>query len=345
MRDQALAIARTGLVTAVGLSAPAACAAIRAKVTRPSATRFQDANRAWMSACQVPLSRPLQGVAKLAHMAAMVIEECLAEVPRAAWSTIPLLLCVAERDRPGRLSALSATLQSEVECLLGASFAKESVLIEHGRVSVAVALDHARKLVYQGGVPQVLIVATDSLLSAPTLAALRQAMRLRDERNSNGFMPGEGAGALLVRAPQQPQDLCCTGIGFGIEQAHVESDLPLRGDGLRQAMSQALSAAQISMAQCELRIADLSGEHYYFKEAALALARLHRGGSSEEADLWHPAECLGECGAAAGVAMLAVVEAAHRKGYLAASHTLAHWSNDSGARAAVLLQSSRGGGA
>ena len=55
---QPLAIGRTGLVTSVGLSAPAACAAIRAKLTNPSETRFIDSHGEWIMAHQVPLDAP-----------------------------------------------------------------------------------------------------------------------------------------------------------------------------------------------------------------------------------------------------------------------------------------------
>jgi len=337
----ALAIQRTGLVNSVGLNAPAACAAIRVKVTNPTPTRFMEPGRTWMTACQVPMDPPLQGVHKLVKMAAMAAQECLVDVPRSAWAKLPVLLCVAERDRPGRLPALDANLLRELEQALGATFAKESVVIEHGRVGVAVALDHARKLVHQQGLPQVLIVATDSLVSASTLSAYQQATRLRNARNSNGFMPGEAAGALLVGAPQSAQDLLCAGIGFGMEAAHIESELPLRADGLRQAISQALAGAGVTIDQCPIRLSDLSGEHYYFKEAALALARLQRSGSGEEADLWHPAECIGECGAASGLTLIGVAAAAFKKGYMPGMHALAHMSNDNGARAAVLLHQRR----
>jgi 3-oxoacyl-[acyl-carrier-protein] synthase-1 len=184
-------------------------------------------------------------------------------------------------------------------------------------------------------------VATDSLLSAATVSAHQKASRLRYARNSNGFMVGEAAGAVLVGAPQAANDVQCTGIGFGIEEAHIDSELPLRADGLRKAMSQALDAAGVSIEQCPIRLSDLSGEHYYFKEAALAVTRLQRKPGSEEADLWHPAECIGECGAAAGIVLISVATAAFKKGYMPGTHALAHMANDNGARAAVLLHQAR----
>ena len=64
----------TGLVTSVGLTAPAACAAMRAKVANPSETLFVDARGERILAHEVPLEKPWRGIAKLARMAAMATD-------------------------------------------------------------------------------------------------------------------------------------------------------------------------------------------------------------------------------------------------------------------------------
>ncbi len=50
-----IAIRSVGLVTSVGLSAPAACAAMRCKISNPSETRFIDSAGEWIMAHSVPL--------------------------------------------------------------------------------------------------------------------------------------------------------------------------------------------------------------------------------------------------------------------------------------------------
>ena len=87
----------------------------------------------------------------------------------------------------------------------------------------------------------------------------------------------------------------------------------------------------------DFRITDLSGEQYYFKEAALALSRTLRQ-RKEEFDLWHPAECTGEQGAVAGAAVIAMADAACRKAYTKGPNILSHMANDAGQRAALALQ-------
>jgi 3-oxoacyl-[acyl-carrier-protein] synthase-1 len=335
--SQPLAILNCGLVTAAGLSAPSACAAIRAGVANPTLTRFTDSAGKWLMAHQVPLEQPWRGLTKLVRMASMAIIECLADVPQEEWPRIPLLLCVAERERPGRLAGLDDELFGELQRALGLEFAPQSLIIPQGRVGAGIALRHARRLIAESGVPRVLIAATDSLLSAATLATYERRRRLLTDGNSNGFMPGEGAGAVLVgRAGSQPA-LLCMGLGFGMEPANIDSEEPLRGDGLARAIKEALAEAGCALHDLDFRITDISGEQYYFKEAALALARVLRG-HKDEFDLWHPAESVGELGAAAGPALLAVADAACRKGNAPGPRILCHAACDSGQRAATVLQ-------
>jgi 3-oxoacyl-[acyl-carrier-protein] synthase-1 len=337
MGGQPLAILSTGLVCSVGLNAPAACAAIRAGVTNPSETRFIDSTGEWIMAHQVVLEKPWRGSTKLAKMAATAINECLVNIDRGKWSGIPLLLCVAERERPGRMDAVEDQLFTGIEEELGAHFSAYSSILPHGRVSTGVALKVARKLIYEQCAEAVLIAAADSLLTASALSALEQSDRILTNGNSNGFMPGEGAGAVLIGRPTGTPQVHCVGLGFGVEISAIDCDEPLRADGLTEAIKSALVDAQCELHDLDFRITDISGEHYYFKEAALALSRILRM-RKHDFDILHPADCIGECGAVAGVAMLAVVDVACHKGYARGWNILAHMANDAGSRCACVFR-------
>jgi 3-oxoacyl-[acyl-carrier-protein] synthase I len=333
-----IAILNTGLVTSVGLTAAASCAAFRAKITNPTETRFINSGGDWIMAHEVELEQPWRGLSKLAKMAAMAIEEAWHDVPKKERGSLPLLLCVAEAERPGRMVGLDDQLFLQIQKELGVTFAPESVVVAQGRVGVAVALAQARTLMAKANFPRVLIAATDSLLCWPTLSHYERQDRLLTARNSNGFMPGEGAGALLVGPPQgETGELLCTGIGFGRESAHIDSGEPLRAEGLSQAIKASLGEASCQMHDMDFRITDNSGEQYYFKEAALALARTLRQ-RKEELGIWHPAECIGETGSASGVAVVASVQAGGTKAYARGPNVLAHWANDAGQRASLALQ-------
>jgi 3-oxoacyl-[acyl-carrier-protein] synthase-1 len=332
-----LAILNCGLVTAVGLSAPAACAAVLAGVANPTRTRFADSSGEWIMGHEVPLEQAWRGRTKLVRMASRAIAECLANIAREDWAQIPLLLCIAERERPGRVAGLDSELFGEIQQALNVQFATQSLIVPHGRVAVNIALLHARRILAQTHVPYVLIAATDSFLNAGTLGAYDRDERLLTARNSNGFIPGEGAGALLIGPAGHGPALVCRGLGFGSEPSNVGSEEPLRGDGLSRAIKDALGEAGYALHDLNFRVTDLSGEQYYFKEAALAMARLLRV-RKEEFDLWHPADCIGELGAAAGVAVVTIANAACSKGIAPGPRVLCHAASDSGQRAAAVLE-------
>ncbi|MCO2146423.1 hypothetical protein FA396_25960 [Pseudomonas aeruginosa] len=327
--SQVLSIVASGMVSAVGLSAPASCAAIRCALDNFQETRFIDQGGEWLLAASVPLEQPWRGRAKLLKMAARAIDEALRGQPDLDCTELPLLLCVAEGDRPGRCAGLDESFLRDLEGELGRRFHPSSALIARGRVGGAVALLNARKLI-QGGCRQVLVAGVDSFVSGPTLAAYEARERLLTSQNSNGFIPGEGAAAVLVAAPlhEEAPQLLCIGLGFGVEKATVESeDLPLRADGLSQAVRAALAEAGCGLEQMDYRLTDISGEQYYFKEASLTLSRNLRV-LKPKFDLWHPADC---------PALLAVALAASRKGYGDGPNVFCHLGNDAGERAAALL--------
>jgi 3-oxoacyl-[acyl-carrier-protein] synthase-1 len=338
MPTPAIAIRNVGLVTSVGQTAAQTCAALRAATTNPTPTRFIGRDGEWIMAHQVSLDSEWRGRVKLCKMAALAAMECLEPLRDAERRHLPLLLCVAERTRPGRLEGLDDELYAELEAELGLAFHREhSAVVPMGRPSVLLALAQARRLIHETGVVHVLIVAADSLLEWTTLMRLGDHDRLLAERNSNGFLPGEAAGAVLVSRPGEPDgELLCTGVGAAIEPAPLMSGEPLRAEGLSAAIIGALEDAGCEMHDLDFRISDIAGEQYFFKEAALALSRLLRR-RKEEFDLWHPAEGIGETGAAAGVAMIANALFACRKGYAKGPRILLHSADDGERRVAAIL--------
>lgn len=337
MTARPLSILTTGMVCSVGLTAPAACAAIRARLTNPTETFFVDEYGERYVAHQVPMKIPYVGRTRLAYMAAHVVHQCLATGTSEDAGMIPLFLCVAEPTRPGRVDGLNDTLFQEIEQICQIRFSPQSFVVAQGRVGVATALLRARELIYEGQAESALIVAVDSLLVKETLEGFGRSGRLLTTDNSNGFMPGEGAAGLLVTRPGAEPGLCVDGIGVAVEAAHIESEDPLRADGLVSAVRGALRESSCELHDLDVRITDSTGEQYYFKEAALALARILRQ-RKEEFDIWHPADCIGEIGSAIGPALLAVASAACKKGYSPGPGVLIHLGNDLGERAAIVAR-------
>jgi 3-oxoacyl-[acyl-carrier-protein] synthase-1 len=257
---------------------------------------------------------------------------------RVGASEIPLLLCVSEEGRPGRLAGLDETFLQEVQARLGLKFHQRSALIAGGRLGAVHALDQARKLI-ETGYPYCVVAGVDSFLIGQTLAAYDAKGRLQTAANSDGFIPGEAGAAVLVGPASQAQGMqvACLGLGYGMEPAPLDSREPSRGEGLVQAFQAVLADSGADFTQLDYRITDNSGEQHGFKEAALALTRVLRE-RKEEFDIWHPADCIGEVGAAILPVVLGVALAAAKKGYAPGSGILCHFSDDGGERAAMVLR-------
>ena len=339
-----LAVLASGMVTGVGLNAPSSCAAIRCAINNFAETRFMDKGGEWVIGSQVPLEQPWRGLKKLVRMIAPAIRECLNRAENTAAEFIPLLLCVAEEERPGRLQGLDDQLFHAVQAELGLKFHARSLVIARGRVAGALALAEARRLIYEEQMRFCMIAGVDTFLVASTLAAFEARNRLLTSKNPNGFIPGEAGAAVLVGRPNQnvKDELVCLGIGSGQEDATIDSVEPLRADGLVQAFKTAFADSGLTIDDLDFRLTDSNGEQYCFKEAALAMTRTLRA-RKDRFELWHPADCIGETGAAIGPCVLGVALAAARKRYSPGPGALCHFSADDGERHALVLAGRNGG--
>lgn len=339
MNGQTLAITGSGMVSGVGLSAPASCAAIRGAISNFQETRFMDSDGEWIIGSEVPLEQPWRGKAKLLKMAALAIKECLEGNKQINSESTPLLLCLSEYERHGRVIDDDNQFFLDLQNELGLKFHEKSCVVARGHVAVAVALKQARVLIQELNVTHVLIAATDSLLVGPTLVHYEKHERILTSNNSNGFISGEAGAALVVESgviSKQENQLVCYGLGFGVENAHVYSEEPLRADGLVAAIKESLYDAGCGESILDFKITDISGEHYYFKEASLAFSRIDRT-KRKVFDIWHPADCVGDVGAALGLVMIAVLKSACEKAYTKGNHILAHLGNDDGKRSSMIF--------
>ena len=143
---------------------------------------------------------------------------------------------------------------------------------------------------------------------------------MKTPANRDGVIPGEAAAAVLIQAKHS---LAATARGnraaIGKEPAPILSEEPLLGRGLAEATRSALAEAKLGLHEMDVRLSDVTGELYGFKELPLVEARLMRVVRKEAQPLWHWAESIGDTGAAAGLGQLVLADNAFRKGYAPAS--------------------------
>lgn len=195
------------------------------------------------------------------------------------------------------------------------------------------------------GFRYVVIAGVDSLLDGGALASYEERSRLLTSYSSNGFIPGEAAGALVVTntAGMAKPSLAFLGAGSGVEIATIGSELPLRADGLVAAIRGALDDSGCTFSDLDFRVADISGEQYGFKEAAIALTRVMRE-RRERFELLHISDCVGEVGAAACPLALASTFISGVSGYSLGPLVLFHGGNDDGRRVSAVFRYQEGNG-
>lgn len=331
-----LDIVSVGMVTAVGLDAPSSCAAMRARLDGFQETRFVDAGGEWLVGAPVPLPRNWIGENRMAHLAAGAICEAFEAVPKARGGTA-LILCLPETDRPGCPYRDPSALVRRIAEIGEFGANPRPLVIAHGRPSGHVALDQARRLITAGEASYVMIAGVDSYLTSLSIDYYLSQNRLLIPNNPNGFIPGEAAAAVLCTRAQD-RGFGLYGLGLSRDPAPIydDDDVPFRANGMTAAYRTALNETGIEMNRLGYRISDLIGEHYWFKQTALASIRLLRE-RHEFQDLWSPAESLGNIGAAVVPLMLGMAWMAAKKGYEAGNPVLVEASCDAGACGAALL--------
>lgn len=337
----ALNIIGSGMVTPVGFDAAASCAAIRVGIDRFRETRFMfDGD--WVRGAFVSYRPVLEGRAKLLEMLVKATDEALEAAPPAARADTALFVCLPEHQRPGRPGGLDDGFAREAAARVKqrARLRSDLSVFETGTLGGINALLKIQELFQRSKAHYAVLAGVDSFLTARTLGHFHRQRRLLTADNSDGFLPGEAAAALLLSSRPEKDSLQCLGIGRGQEPATLDSDKPLRSEGLLQAFRNALRMAGCGFEQLDYRLSDIAGEQYSFKDAATALTRAMRT-RKEALDLWHPSDCVGRVDAAAVPFVLGVALAAARKRYAPGPGALCHFSDDAGGRAAVILREGR----
>jgi 3-oxoacyl-[acyl-carrier-protein] synthase-1 len=342
MAVPAIAIAASGMVTAVGFNAPASLAAMRAGLRNVKETNLWDAESGtYLGAGRVSLPHWWIGLGKLAELVAPAVQECLSAAQPASPAEVPVLLGVAAPDRPFRFPGMDSDLLKEIEYRLEIRLHPDSRVILRDRVSVVDGLREAGKLIADGKAPCVIVAAVDSLVRQDLVEYYLSRRRLLTPQNSNGFSVGEAGSAVLVTgAGSTPKaELQILGMGLATEKATIESEEPLRALGLTRAIRDALGESELTIEDICYRITDLNGEHYRFKELTLAISRFIRNPKPRPKlfDLWHPIESIGDVGASIGPIALGVALDASHKAYGMGPTVLCTFGNDDGERAAVVL--------
>lgn len=346
-----LAVTGIGLVTPVGLDAPASVAALRASISRiGDLPGFQVANAAGepepVTGAAVPMvPGNRQGPERLLRLAGYALQEAVAQarLPRSA--RCALFVGTAAPHPAGRMLPYGALLSRSLGDLLSSLAGSGNVrLFETGRASVLQAFRTAAlELGANNAWDTVIVGGVDSLISVRTLSHLQATRRLREGRKSSGILPGEAAGFLVLERPESAARRHAAVLAVMEAAAGGLDSTPPEKPNRAVVLGRVFRAVAQQVAEPRpLLISDLNGERQRAYEWMFASVRapFYHSGMRH----WLPAECIGDAGAASGAVTSAwAVDALHRS-YARENEAVVWGSSDEGPREAMVFKRFHGVG-
>ncbi|MEJ2065571.1 MAG: beta-ketoacyl synthase N-terminal-like domain-containing protein [Reinekea sp.] len=210
----------------------------------------------------------------------------------------------------------------------------------YGRAASLIALHEAMKSLKSGQIKAAYVAGCDSYTDPGTLFNLDRSARLKSATNLDGFIPGEGAGVLLLTTEDQarqqnwPIYARLTASHKGFEDGFFGSDAPYKGEGLAKCIRELLTETPPKQKVAHI-YSSMNGERYWAKEWGVTHIR-NKENFESDFNMHHPAECFGDTGAACGVLLTALAALAHHERHIN-SEALVYASADEGERCAVLV--------
>jgi len=337
-------ILRTGMVTPVGLGSEQTCLAIAAGVSAFAESSLCDRRfRPFVLAClpdeALPELRDEVVTPELTHrqrrllqLASSALEEALVGVPRT--DRIPLFLSVPPGSG-GHTSFMSAVFLDLLQRQLGARLdVAGSRIFFQGRAGAMLALQAAVACLHHGGVDRVLVGGVDTHLDPHVLGTLDLQRRVLSASSRDGFVPGEAAAFLLLGSASAGTGVAhLSEVTSALEPGHLGSEEPYLGDGLASAVTSALRTLP-SGHMIPTVYSSFNGESHWGKEWGVAFLR-SRPRFAESHRLEHPADCVGDTGAAAGAVLLCLAAHDLRRGESGSSCLV--WASSDGPERGVAL--------
>lgn len=329
-------ITAIGMVTPVGLSAPASAAAIRAGISgvRLSSHRDRQGHKIPMGLVpSVNGSRFDRLIALGASALGEVMEADPIDEP------VTLLLgtpedqrFVAVVDGAALLDAIAKRSGARVDRASSAAFPS-------GRAAGIIALREALRRIDAGEAKRVIVGGVDSHAEDALLDRLEETDRLKTSTNMEGIIAGEGAAFLVLSAVgtasakgrSEPAVIAAASIAE--EPGHVGSAAPFLGDGLSAAIRDVF--AKVPGARAKTVYAGLTGDYLSGKEWGVASIRA-KASFADRLRVEHPVDAVGDPGAALGPLLIGLATIGVARGYRR-SPCLVWCSSEGAPRGAALI--------
>ena len=352
MSEEAVAISSIGMVTPVGLRAHNSCAAIRANISRM--IEFQGFSVKLESLDEVPLMAcPIKGLTDgyvgLGRWTRMAVSAIRDLTNNSGLSTVDLsrasfYVGLPNLDRCGLSPEIGTQLGIRIGQWVGARGLGASIQVyKEGNAAAVLGLQAAIRDLHAGDIAFAVVGGVDSLLQNESLEVLLESGRLKTDDNVDSLIPGEAAAFILLETLQQAEARGAQVLATleapstARESRTIWGDETPDGTGLSEAIGTTLDRLDDRGTQTGLVICDLNGETYRAKEFAISIPRV-LGEMEAPWALWHPADCIGDSGAASTILAACVGARALSHGYADTDAVLVWASSDDGLRGSFYLR-------
>lgn len=356
-QPQDMVISGLGVVCPVGLLAANSCAAIRAGIRRIRVFEHicdepdegpddepRDEDDDALRAAMVPyMPEDIDGRERMLRMALRAMQELVfsCRLTHPQIKRTGLLVAMSEPDPAVTKWGSQRAFVRELGERSGLDGWATVECLQEGAVGVVRLVERARMLLDERHTDACVLLAVDSYLDTERLAWLDAERRLRSARNRDGLIPGEGCVALCLEHRNRAGRVgvkarATVGPSNWAEELHpVHSEHASTGAGLTGAL-RPLLAREPSPGPGPWVLCNLNGESYRANEWGLVQTRLARQ-LSPIRELHHPADCIGDAGAALAGLLLAYTCEAWRLGHAPANDAILWVASDDARRAALVV--------
>ncbi len=332
--------------TPVGMIAETSAAAVRAGISRSREFPYvTPLGQPMIVATDPGLPDALEGRARLVHLVQSVVAEVRRKLGALDLSKggCDVFLALPE-ERPGFSSADAEHVVQATAGLFRAAAITTRVLVGgRGHAGVLAAVERVATVIRaRQGASIFVVIGVDSYVHVSTFEWLEARRQLAQPAVRNGFVPGEGAGALVLVAATVRRQLglpslgSIAGVATTREMRLRDNDAGSLGVGTSEAVLRATAGLDLPGQAADAVYCDINGERYRSEDWGFFAMRAHR--AVRQLEYQAPSDSWGDVGAAFGAlgGVLAVQSFARR--YAPGPRALVMAASEGGLRGAMVVQ-------
>lgn len=352
-KKSSVVVTAMGALTPLGAGVDASCAAIQAGISRVTEHAYYqcippdpewDEDLVCLSATVPTIDPFVDGMERFIELAIPSLTEVLetADLKRTDLEQTALYLAIPQIDESTFNIGLAANFVPELCKRTGLTSFLSTKINQMGHTGVFAHINDAIDKL-ESSVAQFCIVGgVDSYLLENRLEFMDKSWRLRSDRTVDGFIPGEASIMLMLETEAHAKARGAlvlakiTAIGEGQEENLFSSEKTSSGSGLTDAIRGILNQTSPNNSFQSV-YSSLNGESYYHFEWGLQLVRLNSAFENMN-EILHPAEYVGDVGAATGSLLIACATYELLQGNISDNKALLWSSSDNNQRMALCLE-------